>query len=139
MTKSELRSDALAEPIGVFSQAIVTPARGRFVFVSGLTARDHSGATTGVGDVRAQTTTILENLRHLLTEAGGSLEDVVRVTVYVTNLERDFAAIHDVRRQYFTKPYPASTLVEVSRLVSPDMLIEIEAIAVIDDALERRA
>jgi 2-iminobutanoate/2-iminopropanoate deaminase len=134
--KTAIHTDTLAKPAGVFSQATVasiTPNTGRLVFVSGLTARDPAtGATVGVGDVRAQTRTILDAMTRVLAEASGTLDDVTRVTVYVTDIERDFAAIHEVRAQYFRAPLPASTMVEVSRLVSPDMLIEIEAIAIVD-------
>ena len=136
MPKSAIHTDDLAPPAGVFSQATevtITPDAGRIVFVSGLTARDPAtGATVGVGDVRAQTRAILDALTRVLARAGGTLDDVTRVTVYVTDIERDFAAIHEIRGQYFQPPLPASTMVQVSRLVSPDMLIEIEAIAVVE-------
>ena len=67
----------------------------------------------------------------MLAEAGATLDDVVKVTVFVTSLAEHFSAIHEIRAEFFTSDYPASTLVEVSRLVDPDMLIEIEAIAVV--------
>ena len=85
---------------------------------------------SGRGDIRAQTRKTLENLQAVLAEAGATMDDVVKVTVFVTNLSEHFAAIHEIRAEFFASDYPASTLVEVSRLVDPEMLIEIEAIAV---------
>ena len=131
MTKEIIHSDKLSKPVGVFSQAVKVPAKGHLIFVSGLTARDPSGNVVGRGDVRAQTRRTLENLRTVLAEGGATLEDVVKVTVFIRNMERDFKPIHEVRAEFFSKNPPASTMVEVSRLVDPDHLIEIEAIAVI--------
>ncbi len=131
MAKEVIRSDKLSKPIGVFSQAVKVPAKGELIFVSGLTARDPSGNVVGRGDVRAQTRQILENLRAVLVETGATLEDVVKVTVFIRNMERDFKSIHEVRAEFFKNNPPASTMVEVSRLVEPDHLIEIEAIAVV--------
>lgn len=130
MSKAILHSDKLSRPIGVFSQAIKVPARGHIIFVSGLTARDTEGRVVGKGDVKAQTRRILENLRTILAEAGATLDHVVKVTVFIRNMERDFRSIHEVRAEFFSKNPPASTMVEVSRLVDPDHLIEIEAVAV---------
>ncbi len=85
----------------------------------------------GKGDIRAQTTQTMENVKTVLEAAGATIDDVVKVTVYVTNVKEQLAAIHEVRAQYFKTDYPASTLVEVKSLVSEDLLIEIEAIAVV--------
>ncbi|MDP6558864.1 MAG: RidA family protein [Candidatus Binatia bacterium] len=131
MPKEIVHSDKLSHPVGVFSQATKVPALGNLVFVSGLTARDPSGGVVGKGDVKAQTRRILENLRTIIAEAGGTLDDVVKVTVFIRNMERDFRAIHEVRGEFFKKNLPASSMVEVSRLVEPDHLIEIEAVAVV--------
>ncbi|MCY0897529.1 MAG: RidA family protein [Firmicutes bacterium] len=130
MPKEELRNRKLNAPLGVFSQATKIEASGTLVFISGLTSRDPDGNVIGVGDVRKQTETILENMQTLLQDAGGSLDDVMKVTVFIRNM-KDFDAIHEVRRRYFKPPLPASTMVEVSMLVSPELLIEIEAFAVI--------
>ena len=130
MAKQILYSEALGQPIGVFSQAFKVPAKGHFMYVSGLTSRSPDGKTHGPGDVREQTRYVLEKLKAILGEGGATLEDVVRVVVYI-RIMNDFKAIHEVRAQYFTKDPPASTMVEVSRLVNDDMLIEIEATAVV--------
>ncbi|MFF0268679.1 RidA family protein [Kribbella sp. NPDC004536] len=130
MPKTQVSTDALRSPNGVFSQATTVEATGRLVFVSGMTARRPDGGIAGIGDVREQTRQVCENVKAAVEAAGGTLEDVCRVDVYVRNME-DFAKIHEIRAQYFTEPLPASTMVEVSKLADPDYLIEISAIAVV--------
>ena len=131
MAKQIVQSARLARPVGVFSQAVKAPAAGHLVFISGLVPRPPEGGTVGKGDVRAQTRYVLESLRTILAEPGGTLEDVVKVTVFIRNMDRDFTAIHEVRAEFFPRNPPASSMVEVSRLVDPDHLIEIEAVAVV--------
>ena len=130
MPKTQIRSDKLRQPSGVFSHATAIEAKGRLVFISGMVARRVDGSMAGVGDIEAQTRQVCENLKAAVEAAGGTLADVCRVDVYVRNME-DFAKIHEIRAQYFTEPLPASTMVEVSKLAHPDYLIEINAIAVI--------
>ncbi len=130
MGKAEVRSAKLSQPLGVFSQAMKVWGPGTFAFVSGLTSRAPDGSVIGPGDITLQTETILKNLQTLLAEAGGSLDDVVKVGVFIRDMNH-FKEIHEVRRRYFKPPYPASTMVEVSRMVSPEHLIEIEATAFI--------
>ena len=129
MSKTVLQSSSVATPRGIMSQGIAVPA-GRMVFASGQVARDVDGSLVGPGDIRAQTRKTLENLQAVLAEGGATMDDVVKVTVFVTSLSEHFAAIHEVRKEFFKSDYPASTLVEISSLVDPEMLIEIEAIAV---------
>ena len=130
MPKNEIISPELAVPNGHFAQATIADAVGRLVFISGMTARNAEGGITGVGDITAQTHQVCQNLKAAIEAAGGSLDDIARVDVYVRNME-DFDAIHAVRRQYFTGVAPASTMVEVSKFVSKDYLIEINAIGVL--------
>ena len=132
MPKREVTSASIRKPIGVFSQATVVEAKGRLVFVSGMTARRPDGSIAGIGNIEEQTRQVCENIKSAVEGAGGTMNDVCRVDVYVRNMEH-FDAIHKVRRQYFTPPLPASTMVEVTKMVSPDYLIEINAIAVIPD------
>ncbi len=132
MPKREISSDAIRKPSGVFSQATAVEAKGRLVFVSGMTARRPDGTIAGVGDIAAQTRQVCENIKAAVEAAGGTLDDVCRVDVYVRNMEH-FDAIHKVRREYFKPPLPASTMVEVTKMTSPDYLIEINAIAVVAD------
>ena len=130
MAKTILQSSDVATPAGIMSQGVAVPS-GRMVFVSGQVARGVDGQLVGRGDIQAQTRKVLENIRSVLAEAGATMNDVTKVTVFVTNLAEHFSAIHEVRAEFFSSDYPASTLVEISRLVDPDMLIEIEAIAVV--------
>ena len=133
MPKRQITSENIRQPSGHFSQAIAVEARGRLVFISGMTARRPDGSIAGIGDIEAQTRQVCENIKAAVEAAGGSLDDVCRVDVYVRNMEH-FDAIHKVRREYFKAPAPASTMVEVTKMVSPDYLIEINAIAVVPDA-----
>ena len=130
MTKRQVQSDKIREPSGHFSQAIAIEAKGKLVFISGMTARKPDGSIAGIGDIEAQTRQVCENIKSAVESAGGTLDDVCRVDVFVRNIEH-FDKIHKVRREYFKTPPPASTMVEVTKMVSPDYLIEINAIAVI--------
>ena len=133
MAKTQITTERLRQPSGHFSQATTIEARGRLVFVSGMTARRPDGSVAGVGDVEAQTRQVLDNIKAAMEAAGGTLDDLCRVDVYIRNMEH-FDTIHKVRREYFKPPLPASTMVEVTKMVSPDYLIEISAIGVIPDA-----
>jgi 2-iminobutanoate/2-iminopropanoate deaminase len=132
MPKKQITSTRIRQPSGHFSQATMVEARGRLVFISGMTSRRPDGAIAGVGDIEAQTRQVCENLKAAIEAAGGTLDDICRVDVYVRNMEH-FDQIHKVRREYFGVPAPASTMVEVSKMTSPDYLIEINAIAVVAD------
>lgn len=128
--KEQITTDKLAVPNGHFSQATTIEASGKLVFISGMTARRRDGTIAGLGDIEAQTRQVCENVKAAVEAAGGTLDDVVRVDVYVRNMEH-FPIIHKVRREYFKEPVPASTMVEVAKMTSPDYLIEITAIAVL--------
>src|SRR5437899_6925119 len=130
MKKTQVRTDQVREPSGHFSQAIAIEARGKLVFISGMTSRRADGTIAGVGDIEAQTRQVCENLKSAVEAAGGTMDHICRVDVYVRNMEH-FEKIHKVRREYFGSPPPASTMVEVTKMTSPEYLIEINAIAVI--------
>lgn len=132
MPKKEIRSPRLFSPPrgGAFSQAIEAPA-GRTVYVSGMVSMDREGNVVGEGDVALQTETVLENVKAALEEAGGSMRDIVKVTVFIRDMGH-YDEIHAVRRRYFEEPYPASSMVQVSALIDPRLLVEIEAVAVIE-------
>jgi enamine deaminase RidA (YjgF/YER057c/UK114 family) len=132
MAKKQIISARLRKPSGHFPHATMVEARGRMVFISGMVARRADGSIVGIGDVEAQTRQVCENLKAAVEEAGGTLDDICRVDVYVRNMEH-FDAIHKVRREYFTGSPPASTMVEISKMTSPEYLIEINAIAVLED------
>jgi len=132
MPKQQIRSDKLRQPSGVFSHATAIEAKGRLVFISGMTARKLDGTIAGIGDIEVQTRQVCENIKAAVEAAGGTMDDICRVDVYVRNMEH-FDKIHKVRQQYFKPPLPASTMVEVTKMVSPDYLIEINALAVVED------
>ena len=105
----------------------------RLIFVSGQLAVDEHEQMVGVGDVGAQTKQVLSNIRTYLERLGGTLADVVQVTVFVKDVS-GLREIHEARLQAFSPPYPTSTLVAVSAFVHPDALIEINAVAAIKSA-----
>ena len=130
MSKREIQSDRIRQPSGHFSHAIAIEAKGKLVFISGMTSRRADGTIAGVGDIEAQTRQVCENLKSAVEAAGGTMDHICRVDVYVRNMEH-FESIHKVRREYFKAPAPASTMVEVTKMTSPDYLIEINAIALV--------
>lgn len=113
-----------------FSQGIVCDS-GRMVFAAGQVALDESGAVIGVGDPATQTEAALENLQRVLHEGGATMSDVVRLTVFLTDMA-DLPAVQEVRARYFPVDPPASSTIEISALVVPELLVEIDAIAVVD-------
>lgn len=119
----------VSRPGSAFS-AVVTAAPGRMVFVSGLLARDDAGKIVGKGDVAAQTRQICQNLRRCMDAVGGSLADVTRLDVYVTDIAQR-EQVYAVRREFFPNDPPASTMVEVAAFTEADALVEINAIGVI--------
>ena len=129
MKRESILSAKLAKPMGIFSHAVKAEGN-RLLFISGMTARDREGKVVGRGNMALQTRQVLENIKSVLEEVGATFDNIVKVTVYVTDM-KDFREIHAVRAEYFRRDYPASTMVQVSGLVSPDLLIEIDAIAVL--------
>ncbi len=105
---------------------------GLFVYVSGTTATNETGTIVGVGDAYVQTVQALNNIEKALHAAGARLEDIVRTRIYVTDIERweDIGRAHG---EFFRDIRPAASMVEVSRLIAPEMLVEIEADAVVSD------
>ena len=111
---------------------------GDLLFISGQAAIDDDGGLVGIGDFDAQAEQAFRNLDRALRAGGSSLANVVKVTIYLTDM-RNFPKIVELRGRWFTPPFPADTIVEVRSLYSPDAMIEIEAIAVTDAAAERAA
>ena len=109
---------------------------GDLLFISGQAAIDAGGKIVGIGDFDAQAKQAFENLDRVLRAGGSSLKNVIKVTIFLTDMGY-FSRIVELRGQWFTTPYPADTIVEVSSLYSPDAMIEIEAVAVADGAAER--
>jgi 2-iminobutanoate/2-iminopropanoate deaminase len=120
-----LRVPGLMQPISHFSDAVLA---GRTLYVSGLVATDERGEVVGVGDVVEQTRQIFRNLRRVLEAAGGGPSDVAKLTIFMRFVDQR-PLINPVRQEFFGEDRPASTLVEVSRLVREELLLEIEAVA----------
>lgn len=108
---------------------------GELLFVSGQAGIGADGQIAGNGDFDEQADQAFRNLDRVLRAGGSSLTNVVKVTIFVTDMD-NFDKVVELRRKWFTPPYPADTIVEVASLYSPDAKFEIEAIAVIDDAAE---
>ena len=122
--REEYSVPGLSEPISHYVHAV---RFGDLLFVSGLTAHDAEDMLVVGADPAAQTRKILENLQHVLRAAGADFGDVLKVTVFLTDIG-DRALINPVRQEFFGSARPASTLVEVSRLALPGMKVEIEAV-----------
>ena len=129
MPKQQIKTERVPQPAGHYSQAIVTEAKGRMLFVSGMTARRPDGSIAGIGDIEGQTRQVCENIKQALEAAGAQMSDVCRIDVYLRNIG-DRERFNKVRREFWSATPPASTLVEVSKLASPEYLVEITAIAV---------
>ena len=113
----------------LYSHVVVVEGR-KTIFISGQLARDPKGDVVAPGDMRAQMKQVGENIKAAVEAAGGTLNDIVKTNTYVTDIEEFFKHV-DVRMEYFGA-LPTSTTVEVRKLAHPDLLVEVEAIAVID-------
>jgi reactive intermediate/imine deaminase len=125
--REEIRVPGLAEPISHYTDAV---RAGNLLFISGIVPVDGEGKLVGEGDVAEQTRQVFRNMQLVLGAAGCGFDDVVKVVLYLLNVD-DRPAINPVRKEFFGEARPASTLVEVSALAIPGALLEIEAVAAI--------
>jgi len=115
--------DSVWKPFGAFSQAVVQ-GTGKIIHLKGQVSLDKEGRIIGKRDIEAQVEKALENIKTILAEFGGRMEDIYSLTHHVTNIE-EFMKTGHIRTRYFKPPYPVTTTVEVTRLYHPDLLVEI--------------
>ena len=131
--RRHIQPDALSKRVvngHVLYTHVVSVEGTRTIYVSGQLARNREGEVVGKGDMRAQIRQVGENLKAALEAAGASLADLVKTTTFVTDIDEFFRHV-DVRMEYFGAALPTSTTVEVRRLAHPDLLVEVEGIAVV--------
>jgi enamine deaminase RidA (YjgF/YER057c/UK114 family) len=128
MKRENISSGTKWEPLVGYSRAVKA---GNQVFIAGTTATADDGSIVGIGDAYEQTVQIIKNIEKALMKAGGALHHVVANRIYVRNIE-DWEKIGQAHAEFFQAIRPAVTLVEVSALVAPEMLLEIDSVAVLD-------
>jgi len=129
MSARSLNPDGLPQPAGPYVHVTTSPP-GELVFVAGQISLDADGNVVGAGDIEAQTRQVMENLGIALAAVGAGFSDVRKINTYILDVG-EYPKVAPIREEYLSEPYPASTMVQVSALLFPELLIEIEAIAVV--------
>jgi enamine deaminase RidA (YjgF/YER057c/UK114 family) len=132
MAKKTLNPEGMPVPRGSYSQVVISKP-GRAVFIAGNTASDPDGNVVGLADVRAQTRYILQKIKTGVESAGGTLQDIVAMNVFTTDA-RYHSAINETRREFLGSDFPTSTMVQVVALARPELLLEINAIAIVPES-----